>query len=57
MRFFDPAHRMEKALVEHRLTVDVSDISPIGIGKPRKWSRFRVASSLARPTARKEFIG
>ena len=40
MRFFDPAHRMEKALVEHRLTVDVSDISPIGIGKPRKWSRF-----------------
>jgi hypothetical protein len=40
MRFFDPEHRMEKALVEHRLTVDVSDISPIGIGKPRKWSRF-----------------
>jgi cyanobactin maturation PatA/PatG family protease len=40
MRFFDPEHRLEKALVEHRLTVDVSDISPVGIGKPRKWSRF-----------------
>lgn len=40
MRFFDPKDRMGKALVEHRLTVDVSDISPVGIGKGRKWARF-----------------
>jgi cyanobactin maturation PatA/PatG family protease len=40
MRFFDPDQRLQKALVEYRLTVDVSDISPVGIGKVRKWSRF-----------------
>jgi hypothetical protein len=40
MRFFDPNNRLGKALTEYRLTVDVSDISPVGIGKVRKWSRF-----------------
>ncbi|MCP3417932.1 S8 family serine peptidase [Bradyrhizobium brasilense] len=40
MRFFDPKHRMDTALVEYRLTVDVSDISPVGIGKVRKWARY-----------------
>ena len=40
MRFFDPNDRMGKALVEHRLTVDVNDVSPVGIGKTRKWARF-----------------
>ena len=40
MRFFDPNNRLAKALTEYRLTVDVSDISPVGIGKVRKWSRF-----------------
>jgi cyanobactin maturation PatA/PatG family protease len=40
MRFFDPVERLQKALVEYRLTVDVSDISPVGIGKVRKWARF-----------------
>lgn len=40
MRFFDPNHRMEKALEEYRLTVDVNDLSPVGIGKVRHWARF-----------------
>lgn len=40
MRFFDPNNRLSRALVEYRLTVDVSDISPVGIGKVRSWSRF-----------------
>ena len=40
MRFFDPAHRLEKALDEYRLTLDVSDIAPVPIGKTRKWARF-----------------
>ena len=40
MRFFDPNNRLGKALTEYRLTVDVSDISPVGIGKVRKWARF-----------------
>jgi hypothetical protein len=31
MRFFDPAHRMDRALDEYRLTVDVNDISPRGL--------------------------
>jgi hypothetical protein len=40
MRFFDPNNRMGQALTEYRQTVDVSDLSPVGIGKMRKWSRF-----------------
>jgi hypothetical protein len=40
MRFFDPKDRLGKALVEHRLTVDVSDLSPVGIGKTRTWARY-----------------
>ena len=40
MRFFDPEHRLEKALDEYRLTLDVSDIAPVPIGKRRKWARF-----------------
>ncbi len=40
MRFFDPQHRLERALDEYRLTVDVNDISPVGIGKLRKWARY-----------------
>jgi hypothetical protein len=40
MRFFDPAHRLEKALDEYRLTLDVSDVAPVPIGKRRKWARF-----------------
>jgi cyanobactin maturation PatA/PatG family protease len=40
MRFFDPLHRMDRAVDEYRLTVDVNDMSPVGIGKLRKWARF-----------------
>jgi hypothetical protein len=40
MRFFDPNNRMEKALDEYRLTVDVSDLAPVGIGKTRKWAVY-----------------
>jgi hypothetical protein len=40
MRFFDPKARLEKALDEYRLTVDVNDISPVSIGTTRKWHRF-----------------
>jgi hypothetical protein len=40
MRFFDPQRRLERALDEYRLTVDVNDISPVGIGKLRKWARY-----------------
>jgi hypothetical protein len=40
MRFFDPNHRLERALDEYRLTVDVNDITPVPIGTTRKWSRF-----------------
>ncbi len=40
MRFFDPKHRMDRALDEYRLTVDVNDISPVPIGTRRKWARF-----------------
>jgi len=40
MRFFDPLHRLERALDEYRLTVDVSDLSPIGIGILRRWARY-----------------
>jgi hypothetical protein len=40
MRFFDPEHRMDRALDEYRLTVDVTDMSPVGIGKLRQWARY-----------------
>jgi hypothetical protein len=40
MRFFNPKDRMGTALTEYRLTVDVSDISPVAIGTRRKWARF-----------------
>jgi cyanobactin maturation PatA/PatG family protease len=40
MRFFDPANRLERALDEYRLTVDVVDIAPVAIGKTRRWARF-----------------
>jgi hypothetical protein len=40
MRFFDPQHRLERALDEYRLTVDVVDIAPVPIGTRRKWPRF-----------------
>ncbi len=40
MRFFDPLHRMDRALEEYRLTVDVNDISPVSIGTRRNWARF-----------------
>ncbi len=40
MRFFDPKHRLERALDEYRLTVDVNDITPVPIGTTRKWARF-----------------
>ncbi len=40
MRFFDPRNRLQRALEEYRLTVDVNDISPVGIGSLRRWSRF-----------------
>jgi hypothetical protein len=40
MRFFDPQRRLERALDEYRLTVDVNDMSPVGIGTLRKWARY-----------------
>jgi cyanobactin maturation PatA/PatG family protease len=40
MRFFDPNNRLGKALDEYRLTVDVSDLAPVGIGKTRKWAVY-----------------
>lgn len=40
MRFFDPAHRLERAIDEYRLTVDVNDVSPVSIGTTRHWARF-----------------
>jgi cyanobactin maturation PatA/PatG family protease len=40
MRFFDPQNRLQRALDEYRLTVDVNDISPVQIGTRRKWARF-----------------
>ena len=40
MRFFDAKHRLERALDEYRLTIDVNDITPVPIGTRRKWARF-----------------
>jgi hypothetical protein len=40
MTFFDPTDRMGKALKEFRQTIDVSDVSPVNVGKMREWSRF-----------------
>jgi cyanobactin maturation PatA/PatG family protease len=40
MRFFDPLRRLDRAVDEYRLTVDVNDMAPVGIGKLRKWARF-----------------
>lgn len=40
MRFFDPQNRLGRAIDEYRLTVDVNDVVPVGIGKLRHWARF-----------------
>lgn len=40
MRFFDPKNRLEKALDEYRMTMDLCDLAPIQIGTTRKWARF-----------------
>jgi hypothetical protein len=40
MRFFDPLNRLGRAVDEYRLTVDVNDEVPVGIGKLRHWSKF-----------------
>jgi hypothetical protein len=40
MRFFSTTDRLSKPLREYRLTVDVNDVVPIGIGPTRSWNRF-----------------
>jgi hypothetical protein len=40
MRFFSTTDRLAKPLREYRLTVDVNDVVPIGIGPTRSWNRF-----------------
>jgi cyanobactin maturation PatA/PatG family protease len=40
MTFFNPGERLTQALREFRLTVDVSDVSPVSVGRIRRWSRF-----------------
>ena len=37
MIFFDPMHRLERAREVFRLTVDVSDVLPVSLGKVHRW--------------------
>ncbi|WIG96759.1 PatA/PatG family cyanobactin maturation protease [Myxococcus sp. SDU36] len=40
LTFFQPEKRLERANVEYRFTVDVSDVIPVTIGPVRKWSAY-----------------
>jgi len=38
--FFNPAKRLEQARHVYRFTVDVSDVIPVNVGKPREWDIY-----------------
>jgi hypothetical protein len=40
LTLFDPRHRYERARDVYRLTVDVSEIIPVTVGKLRRWSVY-----------------
>jgi cyanobactin maturation PatA/PatG family protease len=40
LTFFDPKRRLEQAKRVHRFTVDVSDVVPVTVGKPRQWDVY-----------------
>jgi cyanobactin maturation PatA/PatG family protease len=40
LRFFDPAHRQERARKVYRYTVDVSDYVPVTVGRLRTWFEY-----------------
>jgi hypothetical protein len=40
LTLFDPRHRYERAREVYRLTVDVSEIIPVTVGKLRRWSVY-----------------
>lgn len=40
LTFFDPAKRLERAREIYRLTVDVSEVVPVTIGRVRNWSVY-----------------
>ncbi|MBX3744975.1 MAG: PatA/PatG family cyanobactin maturation protease [Verrucomicrobiae bacterium] len=40
LTFFHPSRRLEQARRVHRFTIDVSDIVPVTVGRPRHWEVY-----------------